>query len=65
LSYSVLAAETAALEVKVDLETATCDWDKDCNSGGTEPEALANRDPPSSGFLPDDRDLSNSMRITR
>lgn len=56
----MLAFVTAADDETVALETAVCRGARGCSSDGIDPGELANREAPSSGFLPDDLDLSTS-----
>lgn len=51
------------MEERVAFDTATCKGASGFNSGGNDPGALENREPPSRGFLPDDFDLSSSVKL--
>ena len=61
-SYSMLAVEPVLLTARVALETAICNGTIGWSSAGAEgPDELLKRDPPSKGFLPEERDLSMSV----
>lgn len=65
LSYSRFAAEAAPVAATTALETAIWKGKIGWSSKGAEgPDGLENSDPPRSGFLPDERDLSSSAEIS-